>query len=204
MPPIGVTLLLLTFALAPHQPALAQGNERTADEARALAVETFGQAGAAEFIVGVCNPFEADPFCEGSSVLAAWDQFLSGVAEGGSVAEVTGTMRRFDEYLVKAIAVYWCSPEPGSGCGSDEFTRAWSSFESLVRNDPDPARAISKISASYGEVIGQLVAASVCEEPSCFAAGEQVATMKFDTKPKRSEKELRKFLCSKGILKEDC
>ncbi len=200
--------------------------EFSLDSTRDIVAEEFGEAVAVDIAVYLCSP-DPDDDCEGSTVFDAWSAFLEGIDQGDPVAQVTQGMQDFDEYLVSGIAVYWCSPEPGDGCGTDRFTQAWSEFETLTASDPNPADAVAQISASTDPLVAQLIAASVCGEPTCYAEelGEldvdQLAQidqprpepqtrqqsgpdLQFANKPGRPPKKLRAWLCARGWVKKRC
>lgn len=196
------------------------------DQARLDIAGELGPAVATDLVVALCAPPVADEDCQGSNVFRAWDLFLEGIAEGVPVAEVARVMQgmpEFDEYLISGIAVYWCAPDPGPGCATDPFARAWWEFSVQMALNPNPADAISQISA--GPVVAELVAASVCGEPTCFASDlagvdpallaqlpqsppeQQVkqppaSEIKFSRKPRGAPKDTRAFLCSRGIIKD--
>lgn len=196
------------------------------DQARLEIAGELGPAVATDLVVALCAPPVADDDCQDSDVFGAWVLFLEGISEGVPVAEVARVMLgmpELDEYLVSGIAVYWCSPDPGPGCATDPYSRAWWEFSVQMALNPNPADAIGQISS--GAVVAQLVAASVCGEPTCFAADlagvdpallaqlpqsppeQQVkqppaSEIKFSRKPRGAPKDTRAFLCSRGIIKD--
>lgn len=129
-----------------------------------------GHAVAIDIAIYLCAP---DPvaICEKSVVWDVWQDFLYRLDDNPVVFQVTQDMvdDGWDSFLVTGIGVYWCSPDPGYGClENDRFSAAWLSFDSAMERNPNPADAISRISA-VDEMVGELIAASVCGEKTCFA-----------------------------------
>jgi hypothetical protein len=139
------------------------------DEATNRVMEHYGEAVAFEIAVYHCSP-EPDPSCEGSEVYATWYQFIDRIYDDRSVAEVTQNMVQdgLNESLVTAIAVFWCSPEAGDGCGDDRYNRAWEYFIDEVGNDSDLASAISEIHSVH-PFVAELIGVTVCGDATCYA-----------------------------------
>lgn len=182
---IHVVVFLLTMVCIVHGESAAQGlledpDERfsslqkedrySLDAARIEVAERFGSAIAVDIAVYLCSP-DPDPSCKDSRVLRTWDDFLDQIFEDRTVAQVAQDMllAGADEDLVAGIAVYWCSPEPGFGCGDDLYTQAWSDFYSLLDDDPNPADAVSVVSELHDPFVAELIGASECGHPTCYA-----------------------------------
>jgi hypothetical protein len=141
------------------------------DEARIAVAEEFDPAVATDLAVYLCTP-PAHEACRGSSVYEAWGAFIAGIDRGLTASQVAeGLQAHYDVYLTWGIAVYWCSPLPLDGCEGDPITEAWSAFNSYLAQNPNPADAIARISsAAAGPLVAELIAASECGEPTCYAA----------------------------------
>lgn len=162
------------------------------DTARNAVAETCGEAVATDIAVYFCSPQPEDE-CEDSKVWYTWQSFLQRIYEIGMIEDVVNDMLEapFDPALVRGIAVFWCSPERGYGCEDDLFTQAWSDFDSLLDENPNPADAISWISDSdAGPFVAELIAASVCGHPTCFA--EELALLPLDDLPLPDQADFRR------------
>ncbi len=143
------------------------------DDARAMIAQDFDMAVATELAVWIC--FEYVSECEESQaetdVLSAWATFLNGLDEGYSISElVDGMQEYFDPYLSTGVAMFWCSPEPESGCSTDDYyTYAWIAFDSYLSEGYDPAEAIGIIAENSTPYVAELVAAANCGEATCYA-----------------------------------
>jgi hypothetical protein len=107
------------------------------DEARAIVASEFDAYSAAEVAAYLCAP-NPDAACEDSEVWAVWEVFLYSLSEGISVKEVLDIMSEWDATLIDAIAIYWCSPPAGDGCGGEEYNEKETVFvvEEVVKERP--------------------------------------------------------------------
>jgi len=139
------------------------------DAATNSVMDNFGDAVAFEIAAYHCSP-EPDPSCEGSEVYWTWYHFIDRIYDDRSVAQVVQSMieEGLNAHLVTAIAVFWCSPEAGDGCGDDRYSQAWSHFINEVADDGDPASAISDIRGTY-PFVADLIGVTVCGEVTCYA-----------------------------------
>jgi hypothetical protein len=103
------------------------------DETRTFVASEFDEDVAAEIAAYLCAP-DPDLTCEGSDVLAEWDYFLDEILDDRMVIDVAEAMldAGVDEPLVTAIAVYWCSPEPGPGCEDEYYNQTETGFAQPV------------------------------------------------------------------------
>lgn len=143
--------------------------EDSVDTATNTVMEYFGAAVAFEIAVYHCSP-EPDPTCEGSEVYETWYQFIDRIYDDRSVAQVAQNMVEdgLNQSLVTAIAVFWCSPEAGEGCGDDLYSQAWDHFIDEVEDDGDPTSAIAEI-YSVDPFVAELIGVAVCGEATCYA-----------------------------------
>ena len=140
------------------------------DQARSSTSYKFGPAVGTGIAVYICSP-DAESYCPGSEVYAAWRYFLELVEdEEYSVDVAVKYMQEYyDPYLVNSIAVNWCSPEPLYGCSGSRYYSAWATYLNQVSYSGNPAAAVAAVSqmdAGLAEHIG----AFECAEPTCYAA----------------------------------
>lgn len=141
------------------------------DEARAGVADVHGAAVATEIAIWVCYEFEDD--CAGTSVGDAWDLFLESLyGEELSLMESVDALleEMRDDYLAFGVALYWCSPEPEDGCEGEPAQQIWLDFDRLIENDEmDPGEVIARLNQDYPAEVVELVAASYCGHPNCYA-----------------------------------
>lgn len=101
--------------------------ERDADAGRrAMIMEGLSEPIAAAMAAYWCSPPEGAG-CAGTDVLRAWEYFLQALAEGNNAdAAFNDMVGKTDDYpLGDAIAAWWCSPEPGTGCENTYLLAYW-------------------------------------------------------------------------------
>lgn len=138
------------------------------DDARQQVASKYGQAVATEIAVYWCSPDPLDG-CEGSNVLAAWLEFEHLIIdEDYSADEARVTLSdEYDESLVAALAVYWCSPEPLEGCSGSEVEMAWGEFDDLLEAGRTMNDILAQLSPQHGRTLIEGLAAYACGDLEC-------------------------------------
>jgi len=234
-------IFFLVFLLAGvvHVTSLAQDSEYEPDEyfdiylsrghglddIRNMAEYQFGAAVAAEIAVYRCSP-DPESYCPGSSFYSAWSYFQELIHDHGyGVDTAVHYMNEYyDEHMVNAIAVHWCSPSPEVGCADSRYFRAWSVYLNQLSNSGNPATAVG-IVARTDPMVAEHIAAFECAEPTCYAheisqlepddfaefkstsiqSGEQRSSdISFTDRAGKSAPVWRKALCKAKIVTAGC
>lgn len=231
-------LILFMIALASPGSLFAQGDYSpdeyfdmrlregyTLDKIRNMAVQPYGIAVATEIAVYRCSP-DAEPHCDGTTVYAAWDYFQELIQDNGyHVDEAAHAMlEHYDEPLVTAIAVHWCSPPQEAGCEGSRYAQAWNTYLAQLSNSGNPAAAVSAVSRADPQ-LAEHIAAFECAEPTCYAneiarldsgvlqqfqsaavqsGNQRTNELSFANNPGKSQSKVRQALCKAGILKSGC
>jgi hypothetical protein len=166
-----------------NMPAGAQGGEAedmfaelvldrgyNADDARRQVAAAFGQAVATDIAVYWCSP-EADEGCDGSVVLKAWLDFEDLIDDDYSADDAREELAdNYDESLAAALAVFWCSPEPGDGCSGSDVARVWQEFDDRLLGGRGMKEIRAELGPQYGQALVDGLAAYACGDLECADA----------------------------------
>jgi hypothetical protein len=140
------------------------------DQARQQVASVYGQALATEIAVYWCSP-EADVGCEESAVLDAWLDFERLIDDDYSADEARAALEEdYDESLAAALAVFWCSPEPGDGCNGSSVEQAWQQFDDGLEKGYPVNDVLAVLSQQHGRALSEGLAAYACGDLECADA----------------------------------
>ncbi len=133
------------------------------DDARAIVANQFGAAAATDAAVYWCEP-EPGEGCDESDLWAAWERFIDLVEsqEVGVDAAEMEIAEAFDGQLAAAIAVFWCAPEPYTGCDVSHAGAAWSNFLSRVEEGGQGPAGVRDAMAQEAPLLASAIYAYLC------------------------------------------